>query len=279
MKKVAILIILVILGLNVYPQRSEFGLFLGTSTYSGELNSGMPFDFVQPAGGILFRYSINPHWAFKVSALYGTLMGEDAEVDIFNMSLDRSSDKFYGRNLSFKSYVLDFSPQFEWNMFKYATGSKYGFTPYLFFGVSIFFYNPRAEYEGEWYDLQTLGTEGQGTTAYSGQTPYSLTQIAIPFGFGFKISLSNSVGLGFEYGLRMTFTDYIDDVSTTYADPDVLKAENTEISALLADRSIPAIVNNTGDPRGNESNNDWYTFAGFTLTFKVKVKKPGSSPN
>jgi len=131
----------------------------------------------------------------------------------------------------------------------------------------VFFYNPRTDYEGDWYDLQPLGTEGQGTTGYPDRTPYSLTQLAIPFGVGFKFSLSKNASLGIEYGIRKTFTDYLDDVSTTYADTSGLKAENTRIAMLLSDRSGRYYPE--GYNRGDENNKDWYTFLGVTLTFKI----------
>ena len=163
------------------------------------------------------------------------------------------------------------------NFLPYFTGSaKYNFAPYIFAGLSVFSYNPRAQYNGVWYDLQPLGTEGQGTTAYTGRKTYSLTQIAFPFGIGCKFSLNKLFCFGVEWGMRKTFTDYLDDVSTTYVDPVQLEAEKGTVAAALSNRSItipgqPSIE--PGKARGNSRTKDWYAFAGLTLTMKIITKK------
>ncbi len=187
---------------------------------------------------------------------------------------------------------MEFSAQFELNFFQYFTGSKkHRFSPYIFGGVALFNFNPEAYYfnpttlEGKWYDLQPLGTEGQGTVTRSSAKPYSLTQFAIPFGLGVKFSLSKSICLGAEWGLRKTFTDYIDDVSTTYMDHTTLSAEKGQIAAALADRTpelidpdtnLPRIPNEDGMSRGNSETTDWYSFAGLTITFKLGYKSKPS---
>ena len=259
-----------LMAASLSAQRSEVGLMLGSSYYLGDLNYSKHFGLAQPAGGLLYRYNLNPRWALKMNALYGEVTGDDAS----------SSGENPSRNLSFKSHVLEFSAQMELNFFRYFTGSKKSrFSPYIFGGVSMFSFNPKAEYDGEWYELQPLGTEGQGTTAYPERKVYSLTQISIPFGLGFKYSMSRNICIGGEWGMRKTFTDYLDDVSTTYADPEVLLAENTEIAMLLGDRSVQV----SGEPpiepgmqRGDTKNKDWYSFAGVFITFKIRGKKNGS---
>ena len=112
----------------------------------------------------------------------------------------------------------------------------YPFSPFIFTGVSLFNFNPKAEAsDGQWYTLQELGTEGQGTTSFQNRKPYSLTQLSIPFGGGVKIGVSDDFNIIIEYGLRKTFTDYIDDVSTTYAG---IPSEFDNITIELADRSL-----------------------------------------
>ena len=63
---------------------------------------------------------------------------------------------------SFKSNIFDGTAQFEFNFLPYIHGSKDQFyTPYLFAGFSVFYFNPKAELDGETYELRPLGTEGQ----------------------------------------------------------------------------------------------------------------------
>ena len=252
---------------STYAQRIEVGFFGGTSYYMGDLNPKKNFELMQPAAGLLARYNISPRFALKINGYYGTVKGDDA-ITKFNEK----------RNLSFKSPVLEFSAQLELNFLPYVTGHKdYYFSPYLFAGISSFNFNPKAYYKGKWYNLQPLGTEGEGTIAYADRKPYSLNALAIPFGLGFKYSLSKTFCFGAEWGLRKTNTDYLDDVSTTYADPAILSAENTPISAALADRSTEP--NKTNVQRGNSSNKDWYSFAGLFATFKILKKKKSDCPS
>jgi hypothetical protein len=79
--------------------------------------------------------------------------------------------------------------------------------------------------------------------------------------------------------MRKTFTDYLDDVSKTYADPLILASENGPMSPVLADRSTLAFGENpdkTGLQRGNSTTKDWYSFAGVFITYKIKAKKEKS---
>ena len=264
-----IVILLIMLGLfsTVSAQRNEVGLFGGGTYYLGDINPAKHFTFIKPSYGLVYRYNFTPHWTFKFNAIQGKVYSSDKKIG-FNPE----------RNLHFKSKITEVSTQVELNFFKYVTGSKdMLFSPYIFGGFSIFSFNPQAELNGEWYDLQPLGTEGQGTTAYPEKEPYNLISYAIPFGLGFKLSLSENLSLATEWGLRKTFTDYLDDVSTTYADPYVLASQNTPVAASLADRTEyqegEQPVDKTGLQRGDPTTNDWYSFFGISITFRLKGRK------
>jgi len=272
MKKIFFIILInVIFFTNTsMAQRLELGLFGGASYYIGDLNPKKHFEMTKPAFGALMRYNINPRLAVKINGYYGNVAGDDA-ITKFNEK----------RNLHFKSHVLEFGSQLELNFLPYVTGHKdYYFAPYIFAGISVFNYNPQAKYQDSWVALQPLGTEGQGTVAYYEREPYNLTALAIPFGIGFKYSLSKNICFGAEWGMRKTNTDYLDDVSTTYADPNILIAEKGPIAAALADRSLslPGDPPNTGLQRGNSKNNDWYSFIGVFVTFKVSASRRGDCP-
>ncbi len=268
-KKLLIGFLLILLGCGLRAQdfyRSEVGVFLGGSYYLGDLNPSKHFLQTKFADGVFYRYNITPRWALKISALLGGLEANDA---VSKANVDR--------NLSFKSYIFDFSPQIEFNFLQYIPGDKKHFiSPYIFVGVSVFNFNPKAEYDGVWYSLHSLGTEGQGTTIEGVKKPYALTTFAIPFGLGLKYTPHQLISIGLEYGIRKTFTDYIDDVSTVYADPVVLAAENGAVAAALADPSLSNTVEGhdyTGFKRGNEKTKDWYVFTGLTVSLRIKAKK------
>ena len=107
---------------------------------------------------------------------------------------------------------------------------SHSLTPYVFGGIALYHFNPYTrDTSGTKYYLKPLSTEGEGFI--DGRNNYNLTQFAIPFGAGVKLSLSDNVNVGFELGYRKLFTDYIDDVSTTYVDQ----------SSLLVNRGSKAV--------------------------------------
>jgi hypothetical protein len=244
---------------------SELGIFIGCSYYIGDLNPTGHFGpMTQPAGGVLYRYNYNHRFSFKGCLLLGNIQGDDARSN---------SPSQQERNLSFKSYIHELSAEAEFNFMEYKTGSaKFPFTPYIFGGIAGYMFNPEAELGNQWIDLQPLGTEGEGTKG--GPKKYRLTQISIPFGIGMKFSMARRICLGVEWGMRKTFTPYLDDVSGTYASPAAL-AQNGSLAAVMADRSISTDppASRVGSERGNGGRNDWYSFAGATISFEFKPRE------
>lgn len=248
-------------------QDIEAGLFLGTAQYQGDLSSNqITLSETKPGFGGIFRYYFHPRLNFKGNIYFGWIEGDDA-----NYADDDAYRK--KRNLSFRSPVLDVSAQLEFNILPYINGShKYKFSPYLFGGVSGFYFNPQAELDGKWYSLQPLGTEGQLISG--GDGAYSRFQVALPFGVGLKYSVGKGWNIGLEVGQRKTFTDYLDDVSDKYADLDQIRnaaGSDGDIAVKLADRSgeVPKYGKpsfQVGSGRGNPDNKDWYLFGGFFIT-------------
>jgi hypothetical protein len=265
MKKIIFSIIVLVVTSSMVAQRSEVGGFAGGSFYLGDLNPSGLFSQTQPAFGAVYRYNITSRWTVRANALWGTITADDVKNENNNPS----------RNLSFRSRINEFSVQAELSFLPYFTGSwhKYRFTPYLFGGVALFTFNPQAYFydatalKGYWVDLAPLSTEGQGLSAYPDQKPYNTAQISLPFGLGFRYSLNSIFSIGLEWGMRKTFTDYLDDVSGAYVDPEVLRMEVGDMAAFFSDRSNT--LNSVGSQRGNSNKTDWYSFAGITLTAKV----------
>lgn len=238
----------------------EAGGWVGVSYYFGDLNTG--FDLTRPglAGGVIGRYNFNERICFKFSGNYGTVSADDAESD---------NPFEQARNLNFESVVVDGTAQLEFNFFPYEHGSKDNFyTPYLFAGLTAFYYNPTTEYEGEIVELRQLGTEGQ----FKGDE-YSAISGALAYGAGFKVDLSYRWSLNFEISGRRLFTDYLDDVSTVYADKGDIEELRGELSVALSDRSILIDGVNEGEiglpgrQRGNSVDNDTYVMLGVGLLY------------
>ena len=132
----------------------------------------------------------------------------------------------------------------------------------MFCGLSVFHFNPKADLNGDTYELQPLHTEGQ-------VDGYHRVALAFPFGGGVKLSIK-TVNIGLEVGVRKAYTDYIDDVSSTYPDLKKLLVTDGPTAVALSDRSLnPAFETSTNRQRGNPKNNDYYIFSGFWITFSV----------
>jgi hypothetical protein len=246
-----------------FASKCELGLMLGGSYYTGELNRMGHFQQLEPAGGIIFRYNVHSRLALRINAFYGWVRGDDSRSPFAYQQ---------NRNLSFRSHIMEIAAGFEFNYFNYEIGNqKYWITPYMFGEIGGFHMNPKTKYNGEWVELRPLGTEGQGTSL-SSEKPYSLVQLSIPMGLGVKMNIGKKASISLEYGIRMTFTDYIDDVSGTYVDRDALAQSNGSIAADLSDRSVNSLGlndSNTGYRRGDPNNKDWYSFFGIMVTFRL----------
>ncbi|MBC8266573.1 MAG: hypothetical protein H8E84_06355 [Flavobacteriales bacterium] len=254
---------------------TEIGIMAGGSYYLGDINSNH-FDYMMPSGGIVVRKNIDRRITMKGELLLGYIRAND--------NRNTNDTSLLNRNLHFRSPIYELSGQVEFNFLPYETGnSLYPWTPFIFAGVSLFRFNPQAEANnGEWVDLQPLGTEGQGTTSFPDRKKYALTQFSIPMGGGVKIAVNKTFNIIIEYGIRKTFTDYLDDISTTYTGQNLIDMSTLAIE--MSDRNIDT-KNSDGDPykpwdsqwqsrgkdtqRGNSKNNDWYTFTGITLSFKL----------
>lgn len=266
MKKSVLILLLFSSAQFSVAQSSEAGIMLGVSSYKGDL-SGSLFNtnFLNLAFGGHFRHYYNNHWALKLGVNYGTISADDAE----------SNDPFQlYRNLSFRSRVLEMEGQFEFSFFPYQTANDRTLgSPYLFIGLAVYKFNPKALLNDDWIELQPLGTEGQGTTAYPDRKQYKKVQLSIPFGGGYKFRLSDRFGLALEVGARRTFTDYLDDVSTTYARKDVLAASYGGIAVALSDRTVDQVNENNNDrQRGDAAHKDYYMFTGVSLNYTLSKK-------
>ena len=196
----------------VRAQNSEVGACVGTMFYLGELNPTRLFAQPQLAAGLVYRYNISPRWAVKADFMFGKVSASD-----------RLTNGGYSRNLSFFSPITEFSVVGELNFLRlYSSVGKNHFAPYIFAGLTVFSFDPQAQYkDGTVYELQSLGTEGQGLEGMPKK--YSLTHFAIPFGIGFRFNIGKYVSLGAEWSMRYTFTDYLDDVGGRYYDNDLLR--------------------------------------------------------
>jgi hypothetical protein len=248
----------------------EVGPWGGVSYYFGDLNTNNRLDRPNLAGGILARYNFNERLAFSLSGNYGRIEAYDSD----------SRNPFeLNRNLSFQSDIWEATALFEFNFLPYFHGSRDEFfTPYLFGGLSLFNFNPMAEYDGEapldgvnpgeLVELRPLGTEGQ----FKGEEYYTTTA-AVTYGMGFKFDINYEWSINIHVGARSTYTDYLDDVSGVYPDrTDLVKARGDLAEYMSSGKSLVNTENGStlgleGRQRGDSNDRDTYLFAGVGVLY------------
>lgn len=252
----------VFLSCQVIAQKSgqtdfEIGVSGGVSWYNGDLNPYAHFsqNYWHESFGISLRRNLNQRFALRGQVNIGHISADD----VFSSSQFQSN-----RNLNFSSPLYEFASTLEFNFLPFdALINKHRFSPYSFIGISGFYFNPSTIIEGSVYELQPLANEGETYLRYG---------LAIPFGFGFKLALNDRIILSTDWGLRKTFTDYLDDVSSLYPD-------QSEISGLSQDISDRSLVQsgpdgtNWGTQRGNSVTKDYYTYALVTIAVRLGPKK------
>ena len=247
--------------------------YVGQTFYQGDLSpTTSAFSFSQGHAALSFYAGTNVTEALTLGTKF-----TKAHISGYD------DDSFYKwkleRNLHFESPLHEFGIVTELYLNKVFKGlDKFNLNIYLTSGVSVFRFEPRAYLDGEIIDLPELSTEGQGLAQYPDSRPYSQTQISIPLGIGFSFNIADNFQIGFEVAPRMTFTDYLDDVSSYYVDPSILLQERGLVAAQLSNRTWELINNDNsvaieGRQRGNPDNNDWYLYTGIHFGYVISNKK------
>lgn len=229
------------------------GVQVNAANYFGDLNklesyTATRIDYTRPSFGIQATKKLSTRWQLRGSLSYIRLRG-----DSYTNKTPNSINELarYGKNLHFRNslYELGLTAMYEFKQSKGRFYRRQYFTPYVFGGIALFYHNPRAktplDYNGpgagagEWVALRPLSTEGQGLPGYGKK--YGLFQPAIPIGAGVKFRINDRLDLGFEVGMRILFTDYIDDVGGEYPNMFDLRdnlGENAELAIRMSDRSL-----------------------------------------
>lgn len=273
-------------------QRHSFGMGLGASFFLGELGGrdqigtdfvyDLEFAETRPALQLMYRYQLGSRFYAKAQFAYALVGGNDALTEeIFRRN----------RNLHFRSNIFEFSIQGEFDIVDFTPKNRYGRVKtsklegsavYLSAGVGITRFNPQGNFEGTWYNLRDLGTEGQ--LQDGGPSEYSPYTVVIPLGIGYRLQINKEWTVGFEIAHRITFTDYMDDVSTVYFDNQEINDNQGELAAFFADPSlgfytdengsrVPLNSTETGLQRGDPNDNDAYFFAMFNAYYKIAKKR------
>ncbi len=245
-------------------QRLHVGLAAGASQYGGDLADNIFIaQNAKIALGVTAHYELSRHWSLRGGVLATKLTGNDRF---------QTKPGLRARNLHFHTTVSEVSLGGEWATFNLDERRA---TPYLFGGIALFHFDPYAfDSAGGKVYLKPLGTEGQGLPGYTAATAFSRTQFALPAGAGLRYAATEKLRIGLEVGIRKLFTDYLDDVSTAYADAADLLAARGPQAVAFAYRGdeLPggnATYPEKGAQRGGASQKDYFYTATFTVSFRL----------
>lgn len=235
--------------------KREVFVTTGVSNFLGDLGGGnqegvhfgpgdLDWNQTRVALGFGGRYKLSRFINVAGKFSYLAIRGDDAATqDIYRQN----------RNLNFRSNVFELSGRFEigyqstrrgGNRYgirkNYGRGKNFTHNVFAFAGIGGFYFNPKGvDASGKIHKLRPLHTEGQGLP--NGPKQYSNFNVCVPLGFYYKLTINKVWSVGLEFAHRITFTDYIDDVSTVYYDPAALTAAYGPLSATMADPSLGLI--------------------------------------
>lgn len=253
---------------------SGFTQFLGDA--GGDDNIGtnfladFDFDALRPTFWIGGRYRFNEYVAARIDLCYGILKSHDQYTDY-------NGRKF--RNLGFRSPLFEWGGVVEFYFLpeeptkKHHYGNRKGikgrkrkgkmFTGYVSSGFNGFYFNPLGDYQGTEYELALLNTEGQGILPT--RPKYDRVSFSIPINLGFRYRLSDAWVAELEFCYRKSFTDYMDDISRTYIDPNLL---SDPVAQYFANPNPGVPGTEPGAQRGDPTDNDAYLFLKLGVSWK-----------
>ena len=259
----------------------ELNVTLGANNFLGDLGGnlgiGQPgakdymLKTIRPLVGVAFTHYKTSWLGIRGGINISSVNGADS---LINNQGGQERWRYY-RNLSFKSSIFegyitaDIYPLMIFN--KRVEIMKV--SPFITLGVGAFHFNPQTILNGTKVDLQPLHLEGQGFPEFPERKPYKLTQIYIPIALGVKYYFNNTYALSGGVNFRHTFTDYIDDISTTYIDPTLfykyLPADQAKLAIQLYSRSLTPSKVQPGIEKAHHYDNDSYVTIFLMLSIRL----------
>jgi outer membrane protein W len=233
-----------------------FGVFsltggAGIAYYMGDLRTGR----------INRHLGLGP--SISVGALYRLTehLSARGEIRFYQVSADQKYTPNYQQNLSFRTRNPDVNIGIQADLYEYNKHAK--FNPYLFGGLGFTYMTPTAELDGKRGSLAPLRTEG---------VKYNRLPLVFMAGTGFSVRVTERWSTGMEICNNFVNSDYLDDVSTVYPNPELL---TSDIARRLSDRSseIGAPKQEPGWHRGRPNRKDMYLFLQFRVNYLIGTKK------
>ena len=229
-----------------------------------------------PCSSMFAAINYNNAISIRIAWTSGQVSGCDSMLKRY-ASIDNGR---YQRNLSFRSDIKEISLTAELYLRSLFSGADAPLLPYLIAGIGSFSFHPQTSLRNSWINLEQLHTEGQGFEEYADRKTYASRQLNIPLGGGVKYELSPLLNLRFELLYRHLFTDYLDDVSTSYINPALfdrnLPPHFAALAKELADRRRGAGSGyhvQEGGIRGNGKKKDAFLSVDIRCSFVLGRRK------
>lgn len=167
--------------------KMEVGAGVGLMNYLGDYNGNLLKD-MQPMGGLVAKYKMNPRMAWAATLNYGQLKGDVENADTWYPGNPTTN----GVPASFSTKLTDFNVKFEYNFWPFGTGREYhGAQPLTPF-ISL----------------------GSGLAFASGDK--SVVAFQVPIGFGLKYKLKDRLNLTAEWLMHISGSDQLDGIRDPY---------------------------------------------------------------
>jgi hypothetical protein len=236
----------------------DVGLQLASTIYFGDLAyTGVSFYLpnARPSLGVSLGFHPSKRLRFELSQHSMVINGDDRRSSV----VGKNRGTNYDRGLSFRTTIIDLAFVTEYQFWEYKTFKT--LVPSIYTGVVGFYFKPMGQVGGQFYDLRSIGTEGQ--TLEGGSGPYEKFSYGIPFGIKLSRHLNENTLIAISYTYNRIYTDYLDDVSTgLFPEEEALKAANPDLEDISVKLSNP---NNLSGQRSTSADHDGYAYWGFSI--------------
>ena len=183
--------------------RMEIGGGVGVMTYLGDFNGSL-FKNMQPIGGAVVKFKLNPRMNWAVNIGYGKLKGDSKDAKTWYPEINENP-------LAFSTSVVDVSACFEYNFWPFGTGREYlgarPLTPFITIGAGF-----------------TIAKPNIGEQAGA---------LQMPIGAGVKYKLKSRLNLAAEWTMHFTGSDKLDGVEDPYGIKSTGLFKNTDCYSMF----------------------------------------------
>ncbi len=264
-----------------WKPNSSFDLAIGPSNYIGDVNIWPSYkSFALKSANLSFSGNFERHIKKAISLRLGLSFLRISGSD--NLLYNTSYLANYNRNLAFRTNIKEFSLLGIYNLdlFGLSADTRPKFYPYIGAGIAAINFTP---YGKDYYNFRDFGMSSRAsiwqnlTTIPNEIIPYphnysvsnSYTDLkydrlalAIPVVLGMNFQINNRFFLGFEFNLRKSLTDNLDDV------PD-----DKNFQAINSKYSNQNLVNPSNqDKIFVQKGKDWYFSTQLKLIYHIPNK-------